>query len=750
MLKRHNFVALIAILKLTAVFAAIAVFGENASTGENLTAIGKSSVTSKVIADVRGTAKSMDITEHDRLMAKNSRFELYLNDADFIVKLKDLSNGYVWSSAVPGEKLSSLNFEWQRIATSFLTSEYINEAGTIKYSPLKHSKAPPPVFTPMPNGFSARVEFYEAQIELTLYVELTDAGFKVRIPDDSIIRKGKNFLHKLHIMPFFGAVLGDEIPGYVMIPDGCGALIRFSKPRVYMSSYSSRVYGPDYGIKRAGTPVFGITQTEGMRLNMPVFGVAHGGEQNAFLAVANSGDSYMEIEVSPAGSTTDFTYVFPKFIYREQYNQPTGKSGSSFVAMQQRDNKVNVEIEYLLLSGRDADYSGMAAAYRNKLIKEGKLPSKIDKKKPVGIKLEVLMAEVSKGILRNKIQGMTNLSDVSLWAKEINNAGVKNISFVLDGFEKGGVNGHRLFTSVIEPLVGNEKQLNLLYDELNNSGNCLILKREIFSGYEHQIDRSRLAYNIDGGLVEKYEHGKPMFNKRYYVNINTIKDYINRFDNLPLSMQNKAFSGIGSELHSDHKRNRVMERADVKNQVCELLESLKNQKGLVALYDPNVYAFKYADVIYDIPMRTSQYIYETDTIPFIQMVLSGRVEYYSPSMNFGTNTITDILKIIDFGAYPAYIVTSQPTNLLAETNSNHIYSSRYVDWKPYIIQNYKYVNSILSAVRGKAMIKRSVPEDGVAVVSYEGGTVIVVNYNDKPYVYDGVIVEALSAKVVKE
>ena len=704
----------------------------------------------RVSADPVGAAKGADLTESDHIVAQNSRFELYLDEQALIVKVRDKSNNYVWSSAVPKNKMQSLNFEWQRIASSLLTAEYLNPAGSVSRSPLKHSSAKAPEITKIESGFQAMVEFYEAGIELTVKVELTEKGIKVSVPDESIVQKKENILHKLYIMPFFGASLADEIPGYVFIPDGCGALIRYSKPRTYISSFSERVYGPDYAMKRPATGGMSILQADKKMIHMPVFGAAHGGRQNAFLAVATSGDAFMEIEASPAGVITDFTWVGAKFIYRDLYTQPTSKSGGAFTALQPTSNTVNAAIEYIFLSGEDADYVGMAKAYREMLKEKGMLGSKAEEGTPVRLKIEAIMSEPTKGLITNRNEIMTRIADVRRWIDELGANGVEDLSVVLWGFEKGGVNGHKLNSFRLDPAIGSKKEMEELYNKLVSGNSELMLRQEVQSGYEDQIDKSRLAYHIDGGILEKFEVTKPLFNHVYYLNIHAVRKAVEGYGKKPQYMRNIALSGVSTNLFSDYKRGREIHRNEMVEEIRSVLEAAQENTGKLALYEPNAYAFGYADAVYDIPMQTSQFVFETDTVPFMQIVLSGSIDYYAPNLNFGTNTVEDVLKLIDYGAYPSYVLTEQYSNKLASTNLNDIYTSRYEDWKPYIIENYKAINDILSKVRGKAINRRFVPEDGIVLVEYEGGTTILINYTDKSYTYNNQTFGGLSAAIVKE
>ena len=705
--------------------------------------------TSLVSADPTGVAEGAKLQAEDRLAAESDRLRLYLDEASLNIKVEDKSNGYIWSSAIPRDRMQSLNLEWQRIAASLLVAEYISASGAISRSPLLHSNARAPRIEYTDMGFRANVEFHEAQIEAAVYVELTDAGLMVRVPDEHIVHNGSNILHKLHIMPFFGASQSDGIPGYVFVPDGSGALIRFQKPRAYMSSFSSRVYGQDHAVRRPAAITSAVHETGRMMVHLPLFGIAHGGRQNAFLAVAVSGDAFMEIEASPAGATTEFTWACAKFIYRSQYLQPTSKAGGGFTALQPETNTVNAGMEYIFLSGEDADYVGMAKAYRERLRQEGVLTAK-GANGPIKLRLEALMAEPAKGLLSNRTQVMTRISDVSRWVDELSGSGVSAMSVVLWGFERGGVNGHTLNSFAVDKGVGKAKEIELLYHKLKQAQSDLVLRKEIFSGYEGQMHRSGLAFHMDGGLIDWLDVTKPLFQRTFYNGVDAMRSYVDSYERNPYFMRNIALSGLSTQLFSDYRRNRTIHRNDMIDEIQTILETAGRHTGWMPLYTPNAYALKYADAVYDVPMHTSRFIYQTDTVPFIQIVLSGSIAYFAPAMNFGTNTVEEILRHIDFGAYPSYVLTQEYSSKLASTNLNNIYSSRYDDLKPYIINSYLAINDILKSVQGKSIEKRIIPEDGIVIVGYEGGTEIVINYTGQGFIHRGQRVEPLSAQIVKE
>ena len=748
MQERVKIALIVTLLVMFAIFHSVSA---NISPSDRNAERNKTHFNAKLIpADPVGAASGALLTQNDNLVAENENLKLFLNEVNMVLKVQDRSNGYIWSSGIEQDDMHGLNMKWQRIATSLLVAEYINPAGTINSSPLVHNDARTLVIDFIDNGFRANVEFREAQIELNVYVELSEMGLHVRIPDESIIEHGENVLHKIQIMPFFGASREDRIPGYIFIPDGSGALIRFAKARNYLSSFTRRVYGDDYAIQRPATITPGTFETNNTILQLPVFGVVHGGHQNAFIGIAKSGEAYMEIEASAAGATTDFTWVGAKFVYRSQYSQPTSKLGGGFTALQPKPNIVNAEIVYKFLSGKDADYVGMARLYREELVRSGKLASRVNPLEPPGIRLEVLMAETTRGIISNRVKVMTRVTDVSKWIEHLTDAGITNKKIVLWGFETGGASGHRLESFFIDKGVGSRDELELLSEKVIATGGNLILRKNLGSGHEHQISKAGLARHIDGGLIDEMNASKLLFQRRYFDSTDSMRAFADILNRNPDFMRSIALYDVSSHLYSDYDRNAPISRSNMIDEISNVLNSILQSTELMVLYNPNAYAIPFAEAIFDVPMHTSQYAFQTDTVPFLPIVLSGYVDYFAPFMNLGANTVTDKLRLIDFGAYPSYILTNEYPNRLAETNLNHIYSSRYEDWNPYIIDTYNYISAILTRVRGKSIYRRTVPEDGIVFVEYEGGTTILINYTDNSYSYNGQIVDALSAAVVRE
>jgi len=165
-----------------------------------------------------------------------------------------------------------------------------------------------------------------------------------------------------------------------------------------------------------------------------------------------------------------------------------------------------------------------------------------------------------------------------------------------------------------------------------------------------------------------------------------------------------------------------------------------------------MYLWKYTDRYLQMPVGTSQYVFETDTVPFLQMVLYGTMEMYAPYSNFSFYTQSDVLKMIDYNMSPSFILSKEPSYLLADTVSADLYSTEFSQYEEMIVSIYGKVNEVLSATAGYDWVDRTVLANGVICNTYEkeGDTFqIVINYTEDDYTYSGTVITGLTAEIIR-
>jgi hypothetical protein len=738
---------MVSVLLLASVFLYMAFAGSPVSTGE------MPAQKPEVVTDVSLYAKSEDnsLTQpvspggNDTKIAETSKLEMFLDQREGTLKIRNKSKGYTWSSAPIGDKFEDMNKTWVSFAKSLIAIDYYDTANKIKrVSSYDEKKAS---FTMIKDGFKLKVPF-AAGITVECQFTLDDDGLSVSLPDSGIKDSSKNRLAAVYIMPFFGSVREDRVPGYIFIPDGPGALIEFDKQKPYSGPYEGMVYGSDYGIKRkAGSESRKVPM---MQVYMPVFGVVHGNRQNAFVSIIKDGDAYSKIIAYPSGATTPFNWACTAFTYRTEYFQKTDRNNGGFTTNQKDRNKFDIKLSYNFLSGEQATYAGMAVRYREYLEQTGGLSELKAEYKDIPLRIEALMAEASPSLISTTVQTMTKPKDIEDWMSRLSQKGIKNMTLSLWGYEKGGVSGHKLNTGNIEKKTGSSSDYSALFDTARSRGFDVFLSKSMLYGYKNQFNiKSGGIMNIDGNIAQETNAALPMNKDIYYQNIKNLQSCFEsiREDSF-YSKAGISYRDMASYIFSDYKNNAVTTRADMIKAVQSILESSAN-KGKTALYAPNAYAFKYSRDIFDVPVNSSQYMFAREAVPFMEIVLSGHSSMYAPFANFTIGSERDILKLVDYGVYPSYILTEKPSYLLAKTNLNTIFSSEFDNWEDSMVSAYETVNPVLKEVMGKRIIDRQVPEDGISIVIYEGNEAVVVNYRAEPYLYKGQTVEGQSAKIIE-
>ena len=678
----------------------------------------------------------------------NGTLSVWYNKDMEALRIVDIRTGYIWG-CIDDKDEYNLNKKWTKRATSMCYITYFNHEGKEESCALSENTFKSK-FKWKKAEFSCEVSAKKLGISFTFTGSLKDDKLTFAMEDKSIKETGKSKLSKVSFMSFMGSVYEDTIPGYMLVPDGSGALIRFQKAKAYQSGYSRKVYGNDLAIdKDTTTSNLNGNRTDDYatqenQLSLPLWGMVHGENQNGFLATIDSGELYTVINAIPAGAenqTVKFSRAYADFVYRCQYDKRISNA-KVLTVPQEEMNTVNPKLTYTFLVGEEANYSGMAEVYRARLLKEQLLPeNEIAKDGDISLFLHVVGSEVKKGFLKNGLAQLSDVEQAEEILKTLGKANITDISMTLSGWNKGGYHGASYGNTKFEKKVGTKKEVTALKEKIEKQGGRFTLTLNLVEANEDQINiKQDVALNATLNAVQKTIPNKSlMYPTTYYVG----QEKLNKTLSKSLSGLNDfdvLLEDLGKYLYADYTIDKEINR----NQVKENLESsLKDAKQSIVLDAENLYLVKYASEIVDIPISNSQYVYETDSVPFLQMVLRGSVDYYAPYSNQGFYSNASILKMIEYGAYPSFIVMGADNFALNDTPLENYFSLNYKDWEDKILSVYEKVNGALSGVKGQAIIEHRVEAEGVYCTTFEGGSDIFVNYNDEEYVTaEGITVPA--------
>ena len=176
---------------------------------------------------------------------------------------------------------------------------------------------------------------------------------------------------------------------------------------------------------------------------------------------------------------------------------------------------------------------------------------------------------------------------------------------------------------------------------------------------------------------------------------------------------------------------------------------MANHTEYLLLETPNAYVFPYMDAAYDVPISNSYYLFETDTVTFLQIVLSGSVDMFAESNIVIRGGDKSVLQLIDYYIYPQFTVMASESSDLAKTNSNTVSLPNFDNVSPDIAEIYAAVNEVLSQVRGAMITERQVIQEDVVISFYDNGWSVIVNYSNENYIQGQVTVGPQSAVSIK-
>ena len=730
----------------------------------------------------------------------------YFREDRDVIAIKDKRSGYTWKTgldipfgadindrvmeagtkeeakeaAVPQEE--GMNTTYTGMSNSLLTVEYYEE-GTIKYiSSAARDMVESQLVTLNDNPATRRldVNFKNIELKVKVYITFEEDSITYEIKKEEITGDGRSCLAALNITPFLGAsggktkyynpetemydIIEDKymVPGYILVPDGSGALIRFQDNSAPFAMY----YGDVYGADPSQNTYNGSVHPDSVPLKdpvMPVFGVAHGDGQAAFVAYADHGAEYMQIVVRPEENLTAYNYVYPRFVYNVNYYQVYNKKGDGFFTLMEEPNPVDIRMTYTFLSGDGsdhtpaADYTGMALTYRRHLIEQGILTEqKHESEGDIPLRLDFIMADSKKGIIGTEEVVVTTAEDVRTILNKIMSKNITNLNSGLYGWQKGGETLAKPYPGTYSKNIGKEKEFKKLFTEFAEKGVDISYARDFVT-----VNKEMMSYQ--GNAAKHVNSWYLNLDKRQVLPVNspvtsfgyaTPKRSAEWLDQLlkhvaPYSTS-LTVGGISEVLLSSYSRDRA--ETTVTEAIALYQEACAGAKEKVKLNfeNPNRYLWKYTDRYLQSPVTTSQHVFETDTVPFLQMVLNGTMEMYAPYANFSFYTQPDILRMIDYNLSPSFILSMEPSYHLASTPSAHLYSTEFDQYEGLVDEVYSQVNEALSQVAGYRWVKRKVLENGVIKNTYENGQdekQILINYTEEPFVYEQDTIAPLSAFV---
>ena len=590
-----------------------------------------------------------------------------------------------------------------------------------------------------------------ASVQQNLYTTGTAAdGSAIRVPVDSVVEISEYSytIASIYVYPFMGHSRAGEGQGYMIIPDGQGAVIGFEDNEGrYPTPYDKQVYGVNIGMEDV---LLSEDRVQAEDVIMPVFGMVHTDKQIAVLGVIEQGDIAARIQAYPNGvRNLPFDWVTAKYTLRFVFNQPMGPSSGNVATRTEKRRDVDIRQHFLLESCEAADYAGLAVAYRDYLVANNTF-AQADKR-DFDIQLDFLGIERENYILGKQDVVMTTFEQAADILTELREKGVEAMNATYRGWQVDGLTGGLPTDSFsVAKSLGGKKALKELADKAEGMNIPFALEADVLSlnTTTHPTLTFSALKKITSQTWSQPTFGM-VYDTLYYCNPTTSESAAEKLVSAMVEegLDSIAFTGITQVLTDYYHKDHYHDTSEMAAIYAGILDGANDQMT-TALIAPNAYLWQYADVITDLPVAGSDYTYTDAEIPFLTIALSGQIPYYVEYTNFQANTREFFLHLLEQGARPSFLLTWEDPIELQNTNSASIYSSRYELYRDMIVEWYGDLAQLFEAVGDQGMIVDHERSGDLTKVTWDNGTVVYLNFGDKAGDIEGVTLEKLSFKVV--
>jgi hypothetical protein len=339
---------------------------------------------------------------------------------------------------------------------------------------------------------------------------------------------------------------------------------------------------------------------------------------------------------------------------------------------------------------------------------------------------------------------------------EFNEAGINNVNFRMRGWNNGGVRQSVPTRIRINRKMGGAQGLRDLMAYADSKGAVvypdvemsLVWSTGAMNGFNYRRDMARMMSDMFS-REQRYWFIAQDFTFRMSHNV-VSPNRLDRIYNLSMRDFSKynahamSVASMSRELHSDQNRRNLVNRQEAKGYVTGVLARAQEDHGRLLGENANAFTWRYLDATLNVALDSSRFMKQSEAVPFIGMVTHGFIDTAGTPINMSGDIKYDLLKMIENGSNPYFIVAYQNASRLKEDfRLSSYYAVNFQTWFPQIVEIYELLNDNLKDVRYKLIVDHEFLAVNVVKVTYEGGTSFILNYNNETIEAEGHMIAPL-------
>ncbi len=599
--------------------------------------------------------------------------------------------------------------------------------------------------TMVENGFRAEYTFPNEGITIPYYITLKDDYIEASIAVDEIyeeeisgdvISESSRSIVDLNLLQDLGAAYSDE-EGYIITPDGSGAVINFNNGKSKSNEYTQRIYGRDLAKSQDMAP----KKTE--QAYLPIMGIVK--KDNALLEVVTEGAAYATARAAVAGQkSTSYNSAWFNFTLRSTDTYfMGGQNASALNAYQEKIiPESRLTVRYYPIVKDDVSFVDVAKRYQQYLVEEKGL-TRVEKEE-APLYLDIYGGTVKEqsivGFPVKLETSATTYEEAKKILQELNTLGVDKMIVSYEDFNAAGITS-RISNSVdYSGTLGGKNKWKELRSYCDASGVMLVPSFDLMeyersgNGYT-KTGASAIAVTKAYATQNVYElaFGTPHDTRSSWY-ILSPAFYERVYGEVVSSCQREGMSAISvadgtNKLYSDFTSNasRSTSRQQAVNNLVKGYEMI-NQSGMTFVSAAaNDYALPYVDYLKDVPLYSSNFdVYDYD-IPFYEIVIHGYIPYTTKAKNASSSADEMFVYSVATGTPLHYEVMYEDPNEFTDCSYDELFYTYYKGWLQDISAEYKFMQQYVLPLTDETIEDFKILNENVYQTTFSDGTVIEAN-----------------------